>query len=277
MYLVTRNRLLIAFLLTIIFVILLWRSAIFIYLTQQEGYSNDTTTRFFVINMDKDKERYNNILKYYQNSDFSNEKLNRFSGINGKVIVPDNYLTSDALNELHLIEKNGYRTHHHSLTRGGIGCFLSHYYLAKELLKEKSNVDAYLIFEDDTRIFPNTYTQIKDSMKTVPDDWDIVLFYTIRAVGHSENKTFNKIKSFWGMNCYLINKNGAKKFVEEVDNIKLDGQVDCYLSRMIQQKKLHVYSTKKQFIACNSTDTNIQTLLKPQKGVDPFDYNGYKV
>ena len=187
MYLVTRNRLLIAFLLTIIFVILLWRSAIFIYLTQQEGYSNDTTTRFFVINMDKDKERYNNILKYYQNSDFSNEKLNRFSGINGKAIVPDNYLTSDALNELHLIEKNGYRTHHHSLTRGGIGCFLSHYYLAKELLKEKSNVDAYLIFEDDTRIFPNTYTQIKDSMKTVPDDWDIVLFYTIRAVGHSQN------------------------------------------------------------------------------------------
>ena len=59
MYLVTRNRLLIAFLLTIIFVILLWRSAIFVYLTQQEGYSNDTTTRFFVINMDKDKERYN--------------------------------------------------------------------------------------------------------------------------------------------------------------------------------------------------------------------------
>lgn len=79
------------------------------------------------------------------------------------------------------------------------------------------------------------------------------------------------------MNCYILNKNGAKKFVDEVDKTKIDGQVDCYLSRMIQQQKMNIYSTKTHFVSSNSIDTNIQTLLKPQQNIDPYDYKGYRV
>ena len=185
-------------------------------------------------------------------------------------------MSKDALTELQLIEKNGFRTHHHSVTRGGLGCFLSHYNLAKQLVNDPS-VNGYLIFEDDTTMLPTTYNQILTSLEEAPQDWDMLLFYTIRAVGRSENESFNKLKSFWGMNCYILSKHGAKKFVDEVNETKIDGQVDCYLSRMIQQKKMNIYSTKTHFVSSNSTDTNIQTLLKPQQNIDPYDYKGYRV
>tara|TARA_E500000178_G_scaffold337914_1_gene377691 strand:+ start:320 stop:1057 length:738 start_codon:yes stop_codon:yes gene_type:complete len=244
---------------------------------EKEGFNNQPKLRLFVINMDKDKTRLDNMMKYYKNSDLSQEPIGRFPAVVGKKVPVEKFLTSDALSDLHLIEKNGYRTHHHSLTRGGLGCFLSHYSLAKQLLNDKKNIDGYLIFEDDTSFLPNTYEQIQNYLKTIPENWDMALFYTIRAIGRSENEKFNRIKSFWGMNCYIINRKGAEKFVNEVNKTKIDGQVDCYLSRMIQQDKLNVYSTKKHVVSSNSIDTNIQIILKPIKNIDPYDYKGYKV
>ena len=274
MNLVTKNRVIIAMLLTIIFSILFWRSNI---LNQtQEGFNDQLKLRLFVINMEKDKQRFQKLTKYYNNSDLTTLPINRYEAIVGKQVPPENWLSNDALTESQLIEKKGFRTHHHSVTRGGLGCFLSHYNLAKQLIQDKS-VDAYLIFEDDTAMLPTTYNKIIKSLQDSPKDWDILLFYTIRAVGHSENNTFNKLKSFWGMNCYILNKNGAKKFVNEVDKTKIDGQVDCYLSRMIQQQKMNIYSSKTHFVSSNSMDTNIQTLLKPQQNVDPYDYKGYRI
>lgn len=274
MNLVTKNRVIIAILLTIIFSILFWRSNI---LNQpQEGFNDQLKLRLFVINMEKDKQRFQKLTKYYNNSDLTSLPINRYEAIVGKQVPPENWLSNDALTELQLIEKKGFRTHHHSVTRGGLGCFLSHYNLAKQLIQDKS-VGAYLIFEDDTAMLPTTYNKIIKSLQDSPKDWDMLLFYTIRAVGHSENNTFNKLKSFWGMNCYILNKNGAKKFVDEVDKTKIDGQVDCYLSRMIQQHKMNIYSTKTHFVSSNSIDTNIQTLLKPQQNIDPYDYKGYRI
>ena len=274
MKLVTKNRVIIAILLTIIFSILFWRSNII--RQTQEGLNNEIKLRLYVINMDKDKERYQKLLKHYKNSDLTTLPINRYEAIVGKKVPPETWLSKDALTELQLIEKNGFRTHHHSVTRGGLGCFLSHYNLAKQLVNDPS-VNGYLIFEDDTTMLPTTYNQILTSLEEAPQDWDMLLFYTIRAVGRSENDTFNKLKSFWGMNCYILSKHGAKKFVDEVNETKIDGQVDCYLSRMIQQKKMNIYSTKTHFVSSNSTDTNIQTLLKPHQNIDPYDYKGYRV
>lgn len=274
MELVTKNRVIIAILLTIIFSILFWRSNVLN--TTQEGFDKQLKLRMYVINMDKDKLRYEKIMKYYGNSDLSVLPIQRYSAVVGKEVPPEKWLSKDAMSELHLIEKNGYRTYHHSLTRGGLGCFLSHYNLAKQLLKDNTS-NAYLIFEDDTTMLPSTYSQIQEVYNNAPENWDMLLFYTIRAVGRSENTDFNRLKSFWGMNCYIINKEGAKKFINEVDKTRIDGQVDCYLSRMIQQKKMNIYSTKTQLVSSNSNDTNIQTLLKPVQNIDPYDYKGYRV
>ena len=126
MELVSKNRLIIAILLTIIFTILLYHSLIVKYINEQFSISHDDIA-FYVINMDKDKERYKKIINNYKDSDFPSNKLIRYPAVIGKEVNIDDWLSSDAISELNLMERNGYRTHHHSLSRGGIGCFLSHY------------------------------------------------------------------------------------------------------------------------------------------------------
>ena len=65
---VTRNRFLIALLLTIIFSILLWKTSIINLFLQKEGFLYSDSPKIFIINMDKDKDRYKKIIKHYQNS-----------------------------------------------------------------------------------------------------------------------------------------------------------------------------------------------------------------
>ena len=272
-----RNRWIICVLLLIIIGILLWRSRIFHRIEAMENppMVGNVKFRTFVINMDKDSDRYEKISNFYQNSDLSEIPLERYSAVVGKTVYPDQWLTEDAVKDLNHIINNGYRTHHHQLTYGAIGCFLSHYNLAKRLLAEKKNIDAYIVFEDDTAIPKNLLTHIEQNMSEVPDDWDYLMFYTIRARGDAINKKINKLKSFWGLNGYIINKKGAQKLVEEADATKIDGQIDSYLSRMIQQNKMNIYATKKHLVKSNALDTNIQVILKPLKDVNPYNFKGY--
>lgn len=274
----SRNRVLICILLLIIFSILLWRSRIFhrIEALENPPMVGNMKYRTYVINMDKDVERYNKIASYYHNSDLSELPLERYSAVVGKNVEPTDWLTDDAINDFKQVLSNGYRTHHYQLTYGGIGCFLSHYNLAKQLLSEK-NVDAYIVFEDDTAIPRNLLSHIERQMSELPEDWDYLMFYTIRANGDPITNKLNKLKSFWGLNGYIINKKGARKLVEETNTNKIDGQIDSYLSRMIQQNKMNIYATKKHLVKSNAVDTNIQVILKPLKGVNPYDFKGYIV
>ena len=279
LHIYSRNRVLICILLLIIFSILLWRSRIFhrIEALENPPMVGNLKYRTYVINMDKDVERYNKIASYYHNSDLSDLPLERYSAVVGKNVEPSDWLTDDAINDFKQVLNNGYRTHHYQLTYGGIGCFLSHYNLAKQLLGEKKNVDAYIVFEDDTAIPRNLLSHIERNISELPEDWDYLMFYTIRANGEPSTNKLNKLKSFWGLNGYIINKKGARKLVEETNTNKIDGQIDSYLSRMIQQKKMNVYATKKHLVKSNAQDTNIQVILKPSKGVNPYDFKGYIV
>lgn len=277
-----RNRGIICILLMVILGILLWRSNIVHNMEAIENMENlpmlgKMKYQSYVINLDKDTERYSKVDKYYKHSDLSSVPLLRYTAVVGKNVRPKQWLTDDALNDLHHIVTNGYRTHHHQLTPGGIGCFLSHYNLAKQLLSDKSGIDAYIVFEDDTAIPKNILAHLQDSYTKVPNDWDYIMLYTIRATGDQENEKINRLKSFWGMNGYIINKKGAQKLVDETDATKIDGQIDSYLSRMIQQDKMNIYATKKHLITSNSQDTNIQMILKPVKGVNPYNFKGYIV
>ena len=279
LHIYSRNRVLICILLLIIFSILIWRSRIFhrIEALENPPMVGNLKYRTYVINMDKDVERYNKIASYYHNSDLSELPLERYSAVVGKNVEPSDWLTDDAINDFKQVLNNGYRTHHYQLTYGGIGCFLSHYNLAKQLLGEKKNVDAYIVFEDDTAIPRNLLSHIEKNISELPEDWDYLMFYTIRANGEPSTNKLNKLKSFWGLNGYIINKKGARKLVEEINTNKIDGQIDSYLSRMIQQKKMNVYATKKHLVKSNAQDTNIQVILKPLKGVNPYDFKGYIV
>lgn len=230
----------------------------------------------FIINLDKNPERLNRTLDQCAISGLSNRiSIERFPAIDGKKVHLEDWVSPDTFNEIENIERMKYRTHHYQLTKGGVGCFLSHYRIAKNLIGDIL-YDHYLILEDDITIEPRIYDYITQSLNDAPPDWDILLFSWIRMRANDsiEPSVFKKVDSFWGMQCYMINTKGANKVTEEVERNKIDGQIDSYLSRMVQQNKLNIYAFKRRMVYTDSRTTDIQLPIHPVKTIDPFDYKG---
>ena len=248
--------------------------------------------RTFCINLDKDIHRYDNLQLSYYASDMKRVQLERYSAILGSTINIEQWLSPSAMNEFYVVKKNGYRTHHYQLTSGAVGCFLSHYYLAKQLVDD-SSTDTYLILEDDVQLLPSAYTIMMRELEHAPDDWDLIAFYYHRVIGEPAGKLtknsisdgaadsnlyrFQRVDGFWGTGTYLINKKGAKKFVDEVEHNKIDGQIDAYLSRMSQQNKIRLYASNIHISKNVGRDTNIQIEINPISGMNPFDFKGFLV
>ena len=129
-----------------------------------------------------------------------------------------------------------------SLTKGEIGCGLSHIKIWKKI--RKKNIDSAFIIEDDIIIKDRTaFFEVLKKIEFFPQDWELILFahgfshYT----GHGdETSLFHKhkiyqhykIKRFTnkasGTLAYLINQKGIKKLLKEIST-QLSGPLDhCY-------------------------------------------------
>lgn len=228
----------------------------------------------YVINLEKNVNRW----KVIKKSIPYGINVERFDAIVGKDVYINKWLNEKGLRTLKEVEKNGYRTKHYQLTRGAIGCFLSHYTLAKKLLNDANN-EMYLILEDDAGIKNNTFNKIHSKINQAKSvNWDILLLGTHRlhGDGHVTEKHFVKVNGFWGLFGYLINKEGARKLVNFVDDMKIDAQLDALMSWMSQKGYLNIYASNQPIIFDNNIDkqTDIQINLKEKKGINPFIYKG---
>ena len=264
---------LILFILFFIIILVLWIS----YVTEQNqtkflNFANKTKS--FVINLDKNIERLTSFMEYYTSSDLTAIPIERFAAINGKQIDISKYVSDIAYKQIMDAEKNGYRMRHYELTRGAVGCFLSHTSLYNKLLKDPKNT-YYLIFEDDARVPPVCLDIVQSYVENAPEDWDILLYGVLRKVITARNSSYDKVRVWWGLFGYVINKQGAKKIIDYLhENNKIDKQIDSMLSLMIIEDKLNVYSTRDQIINHNPENslTDIQLPIKLAKDVDPFKY-----
>ena len=249
------------------------------YLKKQnlEPFEQNEEMRAFIINMDKNPERYKATLYNYNQTDLTAVKVERFSAVDGKKVDINEWLTEEAIEELKEVEKNSYRTKHYQLTRGGIGCFLSHYSLAKQLLSDNS-VKYYLILEDDLRFDYDTYSQIVKSIENAPENWHYLAYGYVRSKGVPESNYFNKLIGYWGTQGYVINKEGARILVNEVEKNKIDGQIDAYISRLSQQNKMNIYGYYTPIIVSDGLTTDIQVPIEiGDSESDAFNFRGYSV
>jgi len=243
--------------------------------TKSQTKQFSSTTKSYVINLEKNKDRLALFTRRYFESDISKIELDRFNAVNGKTIDIRNYVTEKAYRQISNAEENGYRLRHYELTRGAVGCFLSHTALYAKLLKDDSK-EFYIIFEDDAVVPPVVLKQIEYYLSNAPQDWDILLFGAIRQIIKEKTESYNKINAWWGLFGYAINKRGAKKFMDELEKQqKIDKQIDSMMSMMIVENKLNVYSTRKTLINHNADglETDIQLPIKVAKNIDPFKYD----
>ncbi len=211
----------------------------------------------FLINLDKRIDRYEitSKLLYKYGYDFQ-----RFSAIDSILNWDDIKLYVDD-KSMQPIENN-YRKYHHELSKGAVGCYLSHYKLWMNLLNSYDN--KMIIFEDDT--LPTfTYYEIRKTLNKVPKNWDIILFGGLYHRNNLINEDICKVRRFYCLHAYMISKSCVKKLKNTLFPIKK--QIDSVLSEMSIQNKINIYGLKDQTWMQNPlvNSTDIQTPMKSKK------------
>jgi GR25 family glycosyltransferase involved in LPS biosynthesis len=241
---------------------------------KRESFDNITTPRIhsYIINLDKNKERLNNSMYFYNSSDFSKIPITRYSAVVGANLNPAQYLSEDALVEFNETARRGYRTKHYQLTAGAIGCYLSHVNLFKQLVADENN-DYYLIFEDDIKVDAKGYSLLQKTLSSPPNNWDMILlgFSKIHQYAGNPSNGYTKVKSFWGMNGYLINKSGAQTFLNY--STPIDAQIDNFISYLAIKGLFNVYAIIPPVIFPSSDNlSDIQINIFPVNLTDAFTY-----
>tara|TARA_B100000902_G_scaffold199189_1_gene189911 strand:+ start:3215 stop:4108 length:894 start_codon:yes stop_codon:yes gene_type:complete len=230
-----------------------------------------TQDAVYLINLEKRTDRLEHFEKAYNNCDIVAD-FKRISAVDGSKIVleEENLLTDKARTEIYDYLDKGYREKHYQLTKGGIGCYLSHINVWEQILKD--DVEIALIFEDDTTIPKDIQSKLDAKMKTAPPDWDIMLLgvmcHTCKEL--ETRKGFHKVSRFWLTHAYLIKKTAVEKIFKSGTLFPISQQIDSYLSEM--SNKVNIYAIEPGLCSQNTGfNTDIQAPVKYNKYIDSLE------
>lgn len=181
------------------------------------------------------------------------------------------YLTPDAITQIEKSLKNNKRDHHHELTPGAVGCFVSHIKCWNRFIATNPHDDDLLfVLEDDSVPISSFQREMKKVLAHFPSDTDIFLLSHITNGDSTEIKKkdfsfykFNRYGAFYLTNAYIITGRGIKKIWNELSrsHFKFQKQIDSYLTELINNDVLVVYYTKTNICPqSTNTGTSIQTL-----------------
>lgn len=185
------------FILLVIIVLLL---VLYNIIYKSKNYKNEIPV--YLVSLEKDFKRRNNLWKYVT--------PNEYSSVDGSKLLP-----IEILKKRNVIEKE-------DLTKGEIGCYLSHYNILNKI--KNINDDYSIILEDDVEFDIKKNTSIiKDLINNAPLDWEIIFI----GNNHYEEKEeknhyvfnkykFKKISRVFGTQSYIINN---KVIFSKIDNL----------------------------------------------------------
>lgn len=186
-----------------------------------------------VINLDKRPERFKEFDVQIKKSNLQNCKIERFSAIDGSNLLDDiknKNLKDDVIFEV-LRTLNAY------IPRGELGCFLSHYFILKEIIFNENinDDDLILIFEDDVFFTEyddsKFYEHIEEFKKTNKIDflylsgrWKKHYMPNITSMNFFERQSKHFFKRIDGKGydwdrcapAYMCSKTGAKLMCEKI-------------------------------------------------------------
>jgi len=213
-----------------------------------QPFDNIDDLEIYVINMAKNKDRLDNFIKEFGESDLKDKKINVFPAVVGKELDLLKYITPNAYEKILKSDITKVRQDDAELTRGAVGCYLSHLGIYKEIAN--SNANYALIFEDDVMINPNTLELAMEGINDVPNDWDMFLLGLVN-LDSIQHKNYLDVKKFWLTHAYIIKKEAAIKLLKYLSK-KIDVQIDTDMSTLISENKLKVYSRKFNIVVQNN-------------------------
>lgn len=223
---------------------------------KKENFENNKNIRVIYINLEKDKDRNNKMIKLLRENNIDFNRKNAIYGKNLDINNINNKIIDK--NGLENIKNKNYK-YGLSLTMGGIGCAISHYEIIKDISKDNNN-NIYIILEDDINFKKNFISNVKEVIKKAPKDWDIIYIgygpisddYKNKKINNNFFRT-NRIHGTFG---YILNKKGASKILN-IFPIKYQIDTELYLAS--RNKKINSYIYKPQLIFhYDYSSTNIQ-------------------
>ncbi|XP_029512995.2 procollagen galactosyltransferase 2-like [Oncorhynchus nerka] len=160
-----------------------------------------------------------------------------------------------------------------TLTKGEVGCFLSHYYIWKEMVDQQ--MDKALIFEDDVRFqanFKRRVLRLMEEVEMVELDWDIIYLGRKQVTPGDKEEVVENVRnlvvadySYWTLS-YAISLQGAQKLLNAEPLSKML-PVDEFLPIMYDK---HINEDYKSHFA----NRNLQAFSTRPLLVQPAHYAG---
>lgn len=211
------------------------------------------------INLNRRPDRQKNMEDILQHFDMTNIS-ERFPAIDGKTLDLDkldrNIISQNAIDDA--VNNRGLYT---VMTKGGIGCALSHYNVYKKIVDEKIN--RCLILEDDIRINANFYEALNSVQKELNDsnsnDFDMLfLGYHRSSISHPFSvisKNLYVPTRVYGLFGYIVSYQGAKKLLDTI--FPLERQIDSAISDYSSNFKIILLAPNSRIIF--SDESSIHT------------------
>ncbi|XP_070795381.1 procollagen galactosyltransferase 2 [Pituophis catenifer annectens] len=167
----------------------------------------------FMINLKRRKDRRDRMLWTLYEQEI---EVKLVEAVDGKM------LNTSQLKALKIDMLPGYQDPYSSrvLTRGEIGCFLSHYYIWKEIVSRE--MEKCLVIEDDVRFehqFKKKLTKLMDDIERGQLDWDLIYIGRKRMQVERPEKAVPNVMnlveadySYWTLG-YAISLQGAQKLI----------------------------------------------------------------
>ena len=208
--------------------------------------------KIFIINLDKDVERYQECLKQMHKYNIKNYE--RFPAINGSKLTEKDKknLTTDIGNII--------------ASRPMIGCGTSHINIWKKIIKE--GINKTLVLEDDFIFKDNFQNKLNHYYKYCPDNYDI-LYLTDNPL-HNKNIKIKDINDYYYKQLlisqtvgYIISIEGARKLLNHINKITYHIDVElCFLSLL--NSDINIISLKDPIIyQTYNSSNNINDLHYP--------------
>jgi hypothetical protein len=229
----------------------------------------DNNLKVILINLDKRKDRLQSLITSYYQSDLSDvTDLYRLSAIDGRKQLDDilPLMSENATKEFSMYKKSGKRLGHHSLTDGGLGCYMSHV-LAWKNVKEFGV--PCIVAEDDIFIPKNTYDNINEITQLVegiPRNRPyIILFYSICKSYSWDNlecvpieNGLYKANQFWSTAFYYVTPEAAAVMLDNIFPIHY--QIDHAMSKWNRDGLIDIFY-KHNIVDMAMNDSDIQAPL----------------
>ncbi|MGZ2747050.1 glycosyltransferase family 25 protein [Burkholderia stagnalis] len=151
------------------------------------------------------------------------------------------------------------------LTKGQIGCYLSHREVWKQLVASRD--EAWCVMEDDIILLPG-FKAATEELDAHRDAWDIVRLYGIFENPQVEFASLpSGTKMMWmdvhplGTQCYVITRKAAQRMLESTEKIQypIDDAIDKNWKH-----KLRLYITSPEFVADGDFSSMIGQLESTQ-------------